>query len=61
MGRSLVCACLIGMPLGSTPGKGRGKKQDWVEGEVELQCRPSALAIFMESSGVRLAHHYGLL
>lgn len=42
---------------GSTPEKGKGKKQDWAEGESELWCRSDkASASSLGSSGVSIAH-----
>lgn len=32
----------VGLPLRSVTTRGRGKKQNWAEGEVELWCCPSA-------------------
>ena len=39
MGSSLVCRMFIRKDLGSTSVEDRGRKQDWVEGEIELLCR----------------------
>lgn len=51
---SLRCKMFIG---DQDLSKGRGKKQDWAEGETELWCRSDkASASPLGSSGVSIAH-----
>ena len=52
-----MCNVHKGAPLGPAPVEGRGKKQEWAEGEIELSCESNnsiGQAYISRSSGAEV-------